>query len=223
MAKILVADDENLFRKLIVSFLKKDGYDIIEAIDGNDALNKLSENSDIDLAILDVMMPFINGYDVCKIIKEQCDIPVLILTAKSEDEDQIESFEAGADDYIPKPVNFSILLLRVKALLKNEKKEKKEKNTENSIYFKNIKIDLNSHKVFVAKKSIELTRKEFEILLYLIENKEKVLSRKEILDKVWDHFSDSRVVDTHIKNLRLKLGDEGNNIKTIRGYGYKIE
>lgn len=217
MAKILVADDESRFRKLIVNFLKKDGYETIEAADGNEALNIISSNNDIDLAVLDVMMPFINGYDVCKMIKEQTSIPVMILTAKSEDEDQIESFKCGADDYMSKPLNFSIFLLRVKVLLRNST------NVSERISFGGIQVDLNSHEVYVKNEKIDLTRKEFEILVYLMENKNKVISREDIFEKIWGHSSDSRLVDTHIKNLRLKLKAAGDSIKTIRGYGYKLE
>lgn len=219
MIKILVADDEERFRKLVVGFLKKDGYEVIEAKDGNEALNILSVHEDINLAILDIMMPYINGLEVCKIIKEQIGIPVLILTAKSEDDDQILSFTSGADDYISKPLNFSILLLRVKSLLRRT-----AENLE-LINYNGINIDLNSHIVTIKNKKIELTRKEFEILVYLIENKNKVLSREDIKNKVWDDnkFADLRSVDTHIKNLRIKLEEYGDTIKTIRGYGYKID
>lgn len=219
MAKILVADDESRFRKLVVGFLKKDGHEIIEASDGNEALNVLAAEPNIDLAVLDIMMPYINGLELCKIIKEQIGIPVLILTAKSEDDDQISSFMSGADDYISKPVNFSILLLRVHSLLRRTT-EKIE-----NICYGNINIDLNSHKIKINNIPIELTRKEFEILVFLIENKNKVLSREEIKNKVWEdnNFTDLRSVDTHIKNLRMKLGENGDMVKTIRGYGYKID
>lgn len=219
MAKILVADDESRFRKLVVGFLKKDGHEIVEASDGNEALNVLAVEPNIDLAVLDIMMPYINGLELCKIIKEQIGIPVLILTAKSEDDDQISSFMSGADDYISKPVNFSILLLRIHSLLRRTT-EKVE-----NIHYGNIIIDLNSHNVKINNIPIELTRKEFEILVFLIENKNKVLSREEIKNKVWEdnNFTDLRSVDTHIKNLRMKLGENGDMVKTIRGYGYKID
>ena len=219
MAKILVADDESRFRKLVVGFLKKDGHEIVEASDGNEALNVLAAEPNIDLAVLDIMMPYINGLELCKIIKEQIGIPVLILTAKSEDDDQISSFMSGADDYISKPVNFSILLLRIHSLLRRTS-EKVE-----NIHYGNIIIDLNSHNVKINNIPIELTRKEFEILVFLIENKNKVLSREEIKNKVWEdnNFTDLRSVDTHIKNLRMKLGENGDMVKTIRGYGYKID
>lgn len=219
MQKILIADDEERFRRIVVMFLKKEGYEVIEASDGNEALNILTNQPDISLAILDIMMPYINGLELCKIIKEQLSIPVLILTAKNEDEDQISSFNSGADDYISKPVNFSILILRVKALLRRVLED------INVINYSDLVIDLNSHIVKIKNEEIPLTRKEFEILVYLIENRNKVLSREDIKEKIWDKNkeSDIRLVDTHVKNLRTKLGEYGDIIKTIRGYGYKIE
>lgn len=219
MQKILIADDEERFRKIVTMFLKKEGYEIVEASDGNEALNILTNQPDINLAILDIMMPYINGLELCKIIKEQLSIPVLILTAKNEDDDQISSFNCGADDYISKPVNFTILILRIKALLRRILED------INIINYNDLSINLNSHIVKIKDKEIELTRKEFEILIYLLENKNKVFSREEIKDKIWDKNkeSDIRLVDTHVKNLRTKLGEYGDIIKTIRGYGYKIE
>lgn len=219
MQKILIVDDEERFRKIVTMFLKKEGYEIVEASDGNEALNILTNQPDINLAILDIMMPYINGLELCKIIKEQLSIPVLILTAKNEDDDQISSFNCGADDYISKPVNFTILILRVKALLRRILED------INIINYNDLSINLNSHIVKIKDKEIELTRKEFEILIYLLENKNKVFSREEIKDKIWDKNkeSDIRLVDTHVKNLRTKLGEYGDIIKTIRGYGYKIE
>lgn len=219
MQKILIADDEERFRRIVVMFLKKEGYEVVEASDGNEALNILTNQPDISLAILDIMMPYINGLELCKIIKEQLSIPILILTAKNEDEDQISSFNSGADDYISKPVNFSILILRVKALLRRVLED------INVINYSDLVIDLNSHIVKIKNEEIPLTRKEFEILVYLIENRNKVLSREDIKEKIWDKNkeSDIRLVDTHVKNLRTKLGEYGDIIKTIRGYGYKIE
>ena len=180
MQKILIADDEERFRRIVVMFLKKEGYEVVEASDGNEALNILTNQPDISLAILDIMMPYINGLELCKIIKEQLSIPVLILTAKNEDEDQISSFNSGADDYISKPVNFSILILRVKALLRRVLED------INVINYSDLVIDLNSHIVKIKNEEIPLTRKEFEILVYLIENRNKVLSREDIKEKIWE-------------------------------------
>ena len=219
--KILVADDEDIFRKLLCDFLKKDGYDVIEANNGKDALNLFQSNGNtINLAILDVMMPGMNGLEVCKQIKYSCaNIPVLILTAKDGEEDQIQAFEAGADDYISKPFSFPILLLRVRALLKRY-----ETDTNSILEYKNLKLDEKRHQVFIGGTPLELTPKEFEMLLYLIRNKGIVVSREDLLQKIWDYnfYGDERTVDTHIKNIRQKLGED-NIIKTIRGYGYKVE
>lgn len=215
--KILVADDEDIFRKLVVDFLKKDGYEVIEACDGRSALLTFQKTDDIDLCILDVMMPEINGVDVCKRIKTSPNPSlVLILTAKDRDEDQIEAFEAGADDYISKPFSFPILLLRVKALLKRNLKE------ENLVY-NDLSIDIQKHIVMKNDKYIDLTPKEFELLVYLIKNKGSVISRENILSNIWgyDFFGDNRTVDTHVKNLRSKIGDDV--IATIRGYGYVVK
>ena len=219
--KILVADDEDIFRKLLCDFLKKDGYDVIEANNGKDALNLFQSNGNtINLAILDVMMPGMNGLEVCKQIKYSCaNIPILILTAKDGEEDQIQAFEAGADDYISKPFSFPILLLRVRALLKRY-----ETDTNSILEYKNLKLDEKRHQVFIGGTPLELTPKEFEMLLYLIRNKGIVVSREDLLQKIWDYnfYGDERTVDTHIKNIRQKLGED-NIIKTIRGYGYKVE
>ena len=219
--KILVADDEDIFRKLLCDFLKKDEYDVIEANNGKDALNLFQSNGNtINLAILDVMMPGMNGLEVCKQIKYSCaNIPVLILTAKDGEEDQIQAFEAGADDYISKPFSFPILLLRVRALLKRY-----ETDSNSILEYKNLKLDEKRHQVFIGGTPLELTPKEFEMLLYLIRNKGIVASREDLLQKIWDYnfYGDERTVDTHIKNIRQKLGED-NIIKTIRGYGYKVE
>lgn len=218
--KILVADDEDVFRKLLCDFLRKDGYDVIDAENGKEALYSFQCNENIDLAILDVMMPEKNGLEVCKQIKASGrNVSVLILTAKDSDEDQIQAFESGADDYVSKPFSFPVLLLRVKSLLK------RNENFVDIIDIKNIKIDIAKHHAFLDGQAIDLTPKEFELLVFLAKNKNNVISRGTILEKVWgyDFFGDERTVDTHIKNLRLKLNDNGNIIKTIRGYGYKID
>ena len=218
MFRILVVDDDKNTRLLLQAVLEAEHYTVFPANNGEEAL-AVMDREHIDLVVLDIMMPYINGLELCKIIKEQIGIPVLILTAKSEDDDQISSFMSGADDYISKPVNFSILLLRIHSLLRRTS-EKVE-----NIHYGNIIIDLNSHNVKINNIPIELTRKEFEILVFLIENKNKVLSREEIKNKVWEdnNFTDLRSVDTHIKNLRMKLGENGDMVKTIRGYGYKID
>lgn len=221
--KIIVADDEIRFRRVIGDFLKKQGYEVLLAENGQEALSLFYENPDVNLLILDVMMPQINGYDLCSIIREESKVPILILTAKSEEEDEIKSFEVGANEYISKPFSLTVLLARVKNILNNIHPD--NISTEDSIVFQELKIDKQSHIVTVKGNVIDLTQKEFEILIYLLDNKGKVISREQILNKIWDYdyIGDERTVDTHIKNLRVKLTEDCNIIKTIRGYGYKIE
>jgi DNA-binding response OmpR family regulator len=223
MQKIIVADDEIRFRKVISEFLKKQGYEILEASNGQEALTIYYENPDVSLLILDVMMPQINGLDLCSIIKKESNIPIIILTAKSEEEDELDAFNSGANDYISKPFSLTILLARVKNLLRNDLKTKNI--VEELLNYKNLTINKTAHTIQVNNKFIELTQKEFEMLLYLLNNKGKVISREQILNKIWeyDFIGDERTVDTHIKNIRVKLTDDCNIIKTIRGYGYKIE
>lgn len=224
MKKILIADDEARFRNLVSEFLKKKGYEVIIACDGQEAINMFYTYDDISLFILDVMMPVIDGYSVCKKIRETSTAPVLILTAKSEEEDQIKAFESGADDYISKPFSLIILEARIKRLL--ERYEISTTSSDSSIIVhEGIKIDANSHIVTVNEEQIELTPKEFELLIYFYKNKDNVLTRTQILNAIWnyDYIGDERTVDTHIKNLRIKLKDEGKCIKTVRGYGYKFE
>lgn len=224
MPKIIVADDEIRFRKVISEFLKKQGFDTIETKDGQETLTKFYENPDVDLLILDVMMPQINGYDLCSIIKKESNVPILILTAKSEEEDELQAFSSGANDYISKPFSLIILLARVKNLLASSSKIQ-DSTKANVLNYQNLSIDTDSHVVSVDENVIDLTQKEFEMLLYLLNNKGNVISREQILNKIWeyDYVGDERTVDTHIKNIRTKLGNECNIIKTIRGYGYKIE
>ena len=221
--KIIVADDEIRFRRVIGDFLKKQGYEVLLAENGQEALSLFYENPDVNLLILDVMMPQINGYDLCSIIREESKVPILILTAKSEEEDEIKSFEVGANEYISKPFSLTVLLARVKNILNNIHPD--NISTEDSIVFQELKIDKQSHIVTVKGNVIDLTQKEFEILIYLLDNKGKVISREQILNKIWDYdyIGYERTVDTHIKNLRVKLTEDCNIIKTIRGYGYKIE
>lgn len=219
--RILVADDEDVFRRLLVDFLTNEGFDIVEAVNGREALLISQNRDDIDLAILDVMMPEINGMDVCKRIKTSPKpIPVLILTAKDRDEDQIEAFESGADDYISKPFSFPIFILRVKSLLKRVDSQDMKAQ---KIDICGIEIDEERHIVKKNGSVVELTPKEFELLLFLVKNRGIVITRESILSKVWgyDFFGDNRTVDTHVKNIRSKAGNDV--IKTVRGYGYVIE
>ena len=201
-------------------FLVKKDFEVVEAEDGEEALNKFYEQKDIALIILDVMMPKINGWEVCKEIRESSKTPIIMLTAKGEESDELMGFDIGADEYISKPFSPKILVARVEAILRRTGK-KEEENLEIS----GITIDRLGHQVLVDGKELELSYKEFELLTYFIENKGIALSREKILNHVWnyDYFGDARTIDTHVKKLRSKLGEKGSYIKTIWGMGYKFE
>lgn len=219
--KILVVDDESRMRKLVRDFLVKQNFEVIEAGDGEEALDKFYEDKDIALIILDVMMPKINGWDVCKEIRETSKVPIIMLTAKGEEEDELLGFNVGADEYISKPFSPRIMVARVEALLRRSGK----KGDSELLEIGGITIDKLAHKVCVDGKELELSYKEFELLTYLVENKGIALSRERILNNVWnyDYFGDARTIDTHVKKLRSKLGTRGECIKTIWGMGYKFE
>lgn len=219
--KILVVDDESRMRKLVRDFLVKQNFEVLEAEDGEDALDKFYTNKDIALVILDVMMPKINGWDVCKEIRETSKVPVIMLTAKGEESDELLGFDIGADEYISKPFSPKILVARVEAILRRTGKKGDEERME----LGGITIDRLAHQVTVDGKELELSYKEFELLTYFVENKGIALSREKILNHVWnyDYFGDARTIDTHVKKLRSKLGDRGEYIKTIWGMGYKFE
>ena len=219
--KILVVDDESRMRKLVRDFLVKQNFEVLEAEDGEDALDKFYTNKDIALVILDVMMPKINGWDVCKEIRETSKVPVIMLTAKGEESDELLGFDIGADEYISKPFSPKILVARVEAILRRTGK----KGDEELMELGGIAIDRLAHQVTVDGKELELSYKEFELLTYFVENKGIALSREKILNHVWnyDYFGDARTIDTHVKKLRSKLGDRGEYIKTIWGMGYKFE
>jgi two-component system, OmpR family, response regulator ResD len=217
MITILVVDDEQHIRALLADYLRNEHFHVIEAVDGQDALEQF-EKHPIDLILLDVMMPRMNGYEVSKTIRKQSTIPIIFLTALGQSNDEIEGFNAGADDYIAKPFEFHILMARIHAILKRSNKLE--------VYRVNqIEINEQQHVIKINDAMINLTKKEYDLLLYMVKHKNIALSREQILDVVWgyDFFGDDRTVDTHIKQLRSKLGDEGNSIKTIRGYGYKLE
>jgi DNA-binding response OmpR family regulator len=218
--KILVVDDEMLIRKLVGDFLKKEGYIVVEAEDGKKALDIISEHKDINLIILDVMLPEYDGWTVCKEAKKISNVPIMMLTARGEDFDELFGFEIGADEYITKPFNTSILVARVNALLKRSERESVPVKSCNGLV-----IDDNARCVFVEGNSIELSPKEYDMLLYLSENEGKALSREQILNQVWgyDYFGGLRTVDTHINRLRIKLENKGEYIQTVRGFGYKFE
>ena len=218
--KIMVVDDESRMRKLVRDFLVKQDFDVIEAEDGEDALNKFYAQKDIALIILDVMMPKINGWEVCREIRENSKVPIIMLTAKGEESDELQGFGMGADEYISKPFSPKILVARVEAILRRTSKKDEE-----ILEVGGIKIERLGHQVLVDEKEVELSYKEFELLTYFIENKGIALSREKILNHVWnyDYFGDARTIDTHVKKLRSKLGQKGEYIKTIWGMGYKFE
>lgn len=220
--KILVVDDELRMRKLVGDFLKKNGYEVIEAQDGEEALNKFYENENLSLIILDVMMPKIDGYEVLKEIRMTSDIPVILLTAKASENDELSGFDIGADEYITKPFSPKILVARVEAILR---RSGSVAEVEDKLSLGGIVLDKNAHIVTVDGKAIELSLKEFELLEYFMENNGIALSREKILNKVWnyDYVGDARTIDTHVKKLRAKLLDKGDYIKTIWAFGYKFE
>lgn len=220
--KILIADDEARLRKLIADFLKKEGFHIIEAQDGAEALELFTSASKVDLVILDVMMPYYDGWVVCHQIRKTSSVPIVMLTAKSEESDQLFGFEIGADEYIPKPFSPSILVARVKALLRRAENFSPNKSI---LTYHGLVIDKKRHSVLVDGEVVELSPKEYELLVYLVENQGVVLNRDQILNSVWDYdyFGDARTVDTHIKKLRMKLKDKGRYLQTVRGYGYRFE
>lgn len=219
--KILVADDESRMRKLVHDFLSRSGFEVIEAADGEEALDHFYKYQNIDLIILDVMMPKFNGYQVCREIRETSKVPVIMLTAKGEESDELQGFEAGVDEYISKPFSPKILVARVEAILRRTN----SKTVSEVMEAGGITIDKSAHTVCIGKERIELSYKEFELLVYFVENKGIALSREKILNSVWnyDYFGDARTIDTHVKKLRSKLGEKGAYIKTVWGMGYKFE
>lgn len=218
--KILLVDDEARMRKLVRDFLVKKGYIILEAADGEEALDVFYKNNDISLILLDVMMPKLDGFSVLKEIRKVSKVPVIILTAKGEEEDELRGFELGVDEYISKPFSPKILAARVDALLRRA-----NKLDDGIMTAGNIEVNKTSHVVKVCGNPIELSYKEFELLVYFIENKDIALSREKILNNVWnyDYFGDARTIDTHVKKLRAKLTKDADYIKTIWGMGYKFE
>ena len=217
--KILIADDESRMRKLIKDFLTMKNYAIIEAENGEQAVEIFFADKNIDMVILDVMMPKMDGYQACRMIREYSKVPIVMLTAKSEERDELQGFECGADEYISKPFSPKILVARVEAILRRSGQDKGEMLEAGGIC-----IDKEAHEVTVDGEPVELSFKEFELLCYFLENKGLALSREKILNHVWnyDYFGDARTIDTHVKKLRSKMGDKGEYIKTIWGMGYKF-
>ena len=218
--KVLVVDDESRMRKLVSDFLTRDGYEVIEAGDGEEAVEIFFQNKDIAVILLDVMMPKMNGWQVLKTIREYSQVPVIMLTAKGEEQDELHGFDLGVDEYISKPFSPKILVARVGAVLKRSNQVKSSK-----LECGGIVIDKAAHQVTIDGKEIELSFKEFELLTYFMENRGLALSREKILNNVWnyDYFGDARTIDTHVKKLRSKMGEKGEYIHTIWGMGYKFE
>ena len=216
--KILVVDDESRMRKLVKDFLVRENYEVIEAGDGEEALDKFYEDKDIALIVLDVMMPKLNGWEVCREVRQTSKVPVIMLTAKGDESDELNGFELGADEYISKPFSPKILVARVTALLRRTNKIGQEADVRE---VGGIKMDKTAHTVTIEGKNIDLSFKEFELLEYFIDNQGVALSRERILNSVWsyDYFGDARTIDTHVKKLRRKMMDKGNNIKTVWGLG----
>ncbi len=220
--KILIADDEARMRKLVGDFLRKKDYEVIEAENGQKVVDIFfEEDQDISLVILDVMMPVMDGYAALKEIRQYSKVPVIMLTAKSEERDELQGFDLGADEYISKPFSPNILVARVDAILRRSNAIGEGKRFESG----GIVLDTSAHSCTVDGKALELSFKEFELLQYFMENTGIALSREKILNNVWnyDYFGDARTIDTHVKKLRAKMGDKGDMIKTIWGMGYKFE
>ena len=218
--KILVVDDESRMRKLVKDFLVRKEYTVLEASNGEEAVDTFLEHKDIALIILDVMMPKMDGWQACKEIREFSEVPIIMLTAKSDERDELLGFELGVDEYISKPFSPKILVARVEAILRRTSGIAQEEVIEAG----DIELDISAHTVKVKGKSVELSFKEFELLNYFVVNQGVALSREKILNNVWnyDYFGDARTIDTHVKKLRSKLGPCGDYIKTIWGMGYKF-
>ncbi len=221
--RILLVDDEPKIRILLNDFLQKEGYGVMEAGDGRQALEIFhSRGNEIDLILLDVMIPEYDGWTVCREIRKSSDIPIIMMTARSEDFDEVHGFEIGADDYVKKPVKPTVLVARIQAFFRRLDKETGRKKR---LVFGELEVDDNSHVVKICNDEINLSPTEYSILLVLIENNKRIISREQLLKQVWgyDYYGGLRTVDTHINRLRIKLGKKGDAISTIRGFGYKFE
>lgn len=219
--KILVVDDESRMRKLVKDFLSKSGYEVLEADDGEEAVDIFFKDKGIALIILDVMMPKMDGWQVCREIRQYSKVPIIMLTAKSDERDELLGFDLGVDEYISKPFSPKILVARVEAILRRTG----QTDTESVLEAGGIRINKTAHQATLDGEPLELSYKEFELLTYFLENQGIALSREKILNNVWnyDYFGDARTIDTHVKKLRSKMGEKGEYIKTIWGMGYKFE
>ena len=220
MLKVLVVDDEARMRKLVKDFLTIKGYQVLEAGDGEQALEMFFAQKDVALIILDVMMPKMDGWEVCRTIRQYSQIPIIMLTARSEERDELQGFKLGVVEYISKPFSPKILVARVEAILRRSRGASGDAAEAGGI-----RIDKAAHQVTIDGQVIDLSYKEFELLTYFMENQGLALSREKILNHVWnyDYFGDARTIDTHVKKLRSKMGEKGEYIKTIWGMGYKFE
>lgn len=218
--KILVVDDEQRMRKLVKDFLIKQNFRVLEAEDGEQAVDIFLANKDISLIILDVMMPKMDGWEVCRTLRRYSQVPIIMLTARSEERDELLGFELGVDEYISKPFSPKILVARIEAILRRG-----NAGTGEILEAAGIRVDKDAHEASVDGQPVDLSNKEFELLTYFMENQGMALSREKILNNVWnyDYFGDARTIDTHVKKLRSKLGEKGELIKTIWGMGYKFE
>ena len=218
--KILVVDDESRMRKLVRDFLTRNQFQVIEAEDGEQAVDIFFEQKDIALVILDVMMPKMDGWEVCRTLRKYSKVPIIMLTARGDERDELQGFDLGVDEYISKPFSPRILVARVEAILRRTNSLKTEQTSIGGIV-----LDKAAHEVMIDGKRLDLSYKEFELLAYFMENEGIALSREKILNHVWnyDYFGDARTIDTHVKKLRSKMGDKGEYIKTIWGMGYKFE
>ncbi len=219
--KILVVDDESRMRKLVKDFLQRQNYTVLEAADGEQAVDLFYEEKDIALIILDVMMPKMDGWEVCREIRQYSKVPIIMLTARGDERDELLGFQLGVDEYISKPFSPKILVARVEAILRRAGVTGQDETIEAG----GIRIDKSAHQVLIDGKSVELSFKEFELLSYFVDNKGIALSREKILNAVWnyDYYGDARTIDTHVKKLRSKMGEKGNLIRTIWGMGYKFD
>lgn len=218
--KIMIVDDEARLRRLLSDFLRRESYETVEAVNGQEAVQTLRETPGISLIVMDLMMPVMSGIDACREIRLFSDVPILMLTAKSQEEDELEGFSSGADDYLTKPFSMPVLLARIHSLLRRGGESEATRLTSGAI-----SIDLRAHQLSVDGKPVDVTPREFELMLYFMKNLNIALSREQILNMVWnyDFYGDARTIDTHVKNLRMKLGPAGERIKTVRSYGYKLE
>ena len=226
MAKLLIVDDELQIRELIKKYAKFGGYEYDEACNGQEAINLVKENSDYDLIVMDIMMPEVDGFSAVKEIRKFSNVPVILLSARSEEYDKLYGFDLGIDDYVTKPFSPKELIMRIGAIINRYSRfVEKEQVVKRTIEYEKLVVNLDEHTVYVKNERVELTLKEYELLVYLLENINTALKRQSILERVWGNVDsmNDRTLDTHVKSLRRKIGEYANNIVTIRGVGYRFE